>query len=57
MAYTFDYDYIQAVTAFLNDDEVNEDEKDTLVRLAHKILEAAKSDFTLYIDPDIEETA
>lgn len=59
MAYTFDYDYIEAVTAFLNGDELNDDEKDALIALADTIQEEAKKGFPLYDfdDEDEEEDA
>lgn len=43
MAYTFSYDYVEAVTAFLNGDELNEDEQSTLLDLAEAITTAAKA--------------
>jgi len=55
MAYTFDYDYIEAVTAFLNGDELNDDEKDALIALANTIQEEAKKGFPLYDFDDEEE--
>lgn len=45
MAYTFDYDYISAVTAFLNGDELSDYEKETLMALAEEIQEEAKRGF------------
>lgn len=54
MAYTFDYDYIEAVTAFLNGYELNDDEKEALIALADTIQEEAKKGFPLY-DFDDEE--
>lgn len=56
MAYTFDYDYIEAVTLFLNGDELNDDEKEALVALADTIQEEAKKGFPIY-DFDEEEDA
>ena len=56
MAYTFDYDYIEAVTLFLNGDALNDDEKEALVALANTIQEEAKKGFPIY-DFDEEEDA
>jgi hypothetical protein len=57
MAYTFDYDYISAVTAFLNGDELSDDEKETLIALAEQIQEEAKKGFPepAFDDIDTEE--
>lgn len=52
MAYTFDYDYIEAVTLFLNGDELNDDEKEALVALANTIQEEAKKGFPIYVDDE-----
>ncbi len=54
MAYTFDYDYIEAVTAFLNGDELNEDEKEQLIALADTIQQEAKKGFPMY---DLEDAS
>jgi hypothetical protein len=54
MAYTFDYDYIEAVTAFLNGDELNDDEKEQLIALADTIQQEAKKGFPMY---DLEDAS
>ena len=54
MAYTFDYDYIEAVIAFLNGDELNDDEKEQLIALADTIQQEAKKGFPMY---DLEDAS
>lgn len=52
MAYTFDYDYISAVIAFLNGDQLSELEKETLIALADVIQTEAKEGFP---EPDFDD--
>jgi hypothetical protein len=52
MAYTFDYDYISAVIAFLNGDPLSDDEKETLIAFAEVIQTEAKEGFP---KPDLDD--
>jgi hypothetical protein len=52
MAYTFDYDYISSLTAYLNGDTLSEQEKETLTQLADILHDEVKAGFP---EPDYEE--
>jgi hypothetical protein len=52
MAYTFDYGVIEAVTAFMNGDELTEEQQEILSNLADTLREARAQNWVTFGDPN-----